>query len=124
MSPGYSAAVDRECRRLDVLLVPGIATATELQTALEAGREVVKFFPAAAAGGAAMVAALAAPFPSVRFVPTGGIGAADLAGYLRLPAVLAVGGTWLAPRDRVDAGDFETVARETREATSLVEQLS
>ena len=61
---------------------------------------VVKFFPAAAAGGAAMVAALSAPFPSARFVPTGGIGAADLADYLRLPAVLAVGGTWLAPRDR------------------------
>jgi 2-dehydro-3-deoxyphosphogluconate aldolase/(4S)-4-hydroxy-2-oxoglutarate aldolase len=124
VSPGYSAAVDRECRRLDVLLVPGVATATELQTALDAGRDVVKFFPAAAAGGAAMVAALSAPFPSARFVPTGGIGAADLAGYLRLPAVLAVGGTWLAPRDRVDDGDFEAVARETREATSMVEQLS
>ena len=123
VSPGYSAAVDRECRRLDVLLVPGVATATELQTALDAGREVVKFFPAAAAGGAAMVAALSAPFPSARFVPTGGIGADDLAGYLRLSSVLAVGGTWLAPRDRVDAGDFEAVARETRAATSLVEQL-
>ena len=84
---------------------------------------VVKFFPAAAAGGAAMVAALSAPFPSARFVPTGGIGAADLGDYLRLPAVLAVGGTWLAPRDVVDAGDFERVARETRAATSLVEQL-
>ncbi len=123
VSPGYSAAVDRECRSLDVLLVPGVATATELQTALDAGRDVVKFFPAAAAGGAAMVAALSAPFPSARFVPTGGIRAADLAGYLRLPAVLAVGGTWLAPRDVVDAGDFESIARETRAATSLVEEL-
>ena len=56
-------------------------------------------------------------------MPTGGIGADDLAGYLRLSSVLAVGGTWLAPRDRVDAGDFEAVARETRAATSLVEQL-
>jgi 2-dehydro-3-deoxyphosphogluconate aldolase/(4S)-4-hydroxy-2-oxoglutarate aldolase len=124
VSPGYSAAVDRECRRLDVLLVPGIATATELQTALDAGREVVKLFPAATTGGAAMVAALSAPFPTARFVPTGGIGAADLAGYLRVDAVLAVGGTWLAPRDRVEAGDFEAIARETRVATSLVEQLS
>jgi 2-dehydro-3-deoxyphosphogluconate aldolase/(4S)-4-hydroxy-2-oxoglutarate aldolase len=123
VSPGYSAAVDRECRRLDVLLVPGVATATELQTALDAGRSVVKLFPAAVAGGAAMVAALSAPFPSARFVPTGGIRAADLADYLRLPAVLAVGGTWLAPRDVIDAGDFDTIARETRAATSLVEQL-
>ena len=85
VSPGYGAAVDRECRLLDVLLVPGVATATELQTALDAGREVVKFFPAAAAGGAAMVAALSAPFPSARFVPTGGIGADDLVDYVRLP---------------------------------------
>jgi 2-dehydro-3-deoxyphosphogluconate aldolase/(4S)-4-hydroxy-2-oxoglutarate aldolase len=100
-----------------------VATATELQTALDAGREVVKFFPAAAAGGAAMVAALSAPFPSVRFVPTGGIGAGDLASYLRLPSVLAVGGTWLAPRDVIDVGDFARIARETRAATSLVEQL-
>jgi 2-dehydro-3-deoxyphosphogluconate aldolase/(4S)-4-hydroxy-2-oxoglutarate aldolase len=123
VSPGYSAAVDRECRNQGVLLVPGVATATELQMALEAGRSVVKFFPAATAGGAAMVAALSAPFPSARFVPTGGIRADDLADYLRLPAVLAVGGTWLAPRDVIDAGDFETIARETRAATSLVEQL-
>lgn len=123
VSPGYSAAVDRECRRLEVLLVPGIATATELQAALDAGRDVVKFFPAAAAGGAAMVAALSAPFPSARFVPTGGIGAAELADYLRLPAVLAVGGTWLAPRGVVEAGDFEAVDRATRAATSIVEQL-
>jgi len=123
VSPGYSAAVDRECRRLEVLLVPGVATATELQAALEAGREVVKFFPAAAAGGPAMVAALSAPFPSARFVPTGGIGIDDLTGYLRLSSVLAVGGTWLAPRDRVDAGDFEAIARDTRAATSLVGRL-
>jgi 2-dehydro-3-deoxyphosphogluconate aldolase/(4S)-4-hydroxy-2-oxoglutarate aldolase len=56
-------------------------------------------------------------------VPTGGIRADDLADYLRLPTVLAVGGTWLAPRAVIDAGDFETIARETRAATSLVEQL-
>ena len=122
VSPGYSAAVDAECRRLDVLLIPGIATATELQTALEAGREVVKLFPAAPAGGAAMVAALSGPFASARFVPTGGIGAADLPAYLRLPAVLAVGGTWLAPRDAVDAGDFERVTDNTRAAVALVEE--
>jgi 2-dehydro-3-deoxyphosphogluconate aldolase/(4S)-4-hydroxy-2-oxoglutarate aldolase len=123
VSPGYSAAVDRECRQLEVLLVPGVATATELQTALDAGRDVVKFFPAAAAGGTAMVAALSAPFPSARFVPTGGIGAADFVAYLQLPAVLAVGGTWLAPRDAIEAGDFDRIARDTRGATARVEQL-
>jgi len=122
VSPGYSAAVDAECRRLDVVLIPGIATATELQTALDAGREVVKLFPAAPVGGAAMVAALSGPFASARFVPTGGIGARDLPDYLRLPTVLAVGGTWLAPRDAVDAGDFERVTDNTRAAVALVEE--
>jgi 2-dehydro-3-deoxyphosphogluconate aldolase/(4S)-4-hydroxy-2-oxoglutarate aldolase len=122
VSPGFSAAVDRECRRAGVLLVPGVATATELQAALDAGRDVVKLFPAAALGGAAMVKALSAPFPSARFVPTGGIGVGDLGSYLALPAVLAVGGTWLASRDAIDAGDLERIARETRDAISQVER--
>jgi 2-dehydro-3-deoxyphosphogluconate aldolase/(4S)-4-hydroxy-2-oxoglutarate aldolase len=123
VSPGYSAAVDRECRLLDIPYVPGVATATELQTALDAGREVVKVFPAAVVGGPTLLAALSGPFPSVRFVPTGGIGPADLVDYLRLPAVLAVGGTWLAPPDVVASGDFARVARDTRAATAMVEQL-
>jgi 2-dehydro-3-deoxyphosphogluconate aldolase/(4S)-4-hydroxy-2-oxoglutarate aldolase len=123
VSPGFSAAVDRECRVLDVPYLPGVATATELQTALDAGREVVKLFPAAVVGGPRLVAALSGPFPSVRFVPTGGIGPADLVDYLRLPAVLAVGGTWLAPPAVVESGDFARVARDTRAATAMVEQL-
>jgi 2-dehydro-3-deoxyphosphogluconate aldolase / (4S)-4-hydroxy-2-oxoglutarate aldolase len=122
VSPGFSAAVDRECRRADVLYVPGVATATEVQAALDAGRDVVKLFPAAALGGATMVKALSAPFPSARFVPTGGIGAGDLGSYLALPAVLAVGGTWLASRDAIDAGDLDRIARETRDAISQVGQ--
>jgi 2-dehydro-3-deoxyphosphogluconate aldolase/(4S)-4-hydroxy-2-oxoglutarate aldolase len=122
VSPGFAPTVDQECRRLGVLYIPGIATATELQTALDAGREVVKLFPAAALGGAAMVAALSAPFPSARFVPTGGIRAADLSSYLGLAAVLAVGGSWLASRDAIETGDFDGIARETRMAMSQVEQ--
>jgi 2-dehydro-3-deoxyphosphogluconate aldolase/(4S)-4-hydroxy-2-oxoglutarate aldolase len=123
VSPGFSAAVDRECRRLDVPYIPGVATATELQTALDAGREVVKLFPAAVVGGPRLIVALSGPFPSVRFVPTGGIGPADLADYLRLPAVLAVGGTWLAPPSVLESGDFARVARDTRAATAMVEEL-
>lgn len=123
VSPGFSAAVDRECRLLDVPYLPGVATATELQAALDAGREVVKLFPAAVVGGPRLVAALSGPFPSVRFVPTGGIGPGELADYLRLPTVLAVGGTWLAPPDVVESGDFARVARDTRAATAVVEQL-
>ena len=123
VSPGYSAAVDRESRLLDVLYIPGVATATEVQTALDAGRDVVKLFPAAVVGGPALVAALSGPFPSARFVPTGGIGPAELGDYLRLPSVLAVGGTWLAPPAVVESGDFARVERDTRAATAMVEEL-
>ena len=84
----------------------------------------MKLFPAAVVGGPRMIAALSGPFPSVRFVPTGGIGPADLVDYLRLPAVLAVGGTWLAPPDVVESGDFAQVARDTRAATAVVEELA
>jgi 2-dehydro-3-deoxyphosphogluconate aldolase/(4S)-4-hydroxy-2-oxoglutarate aldolase len=80
----------------------------------------VKFFPAGTSGGARAIAALAAPFAGVRFVPTGGIGPADLAGYLGTDAVVAVGGSWMVPRDRIRSGDFETVRRLTAEAVAMV----
>ena len=123
VSPGFSAAVDRECRNRASSSSRVSRRPPSCRWRSRPAASVVKFFPAATAGGAAMVAALSAPFPSARFVPTGGIRADDLADYLRLPTVLAVGGTWLAPRAVIDAGDFETIARETRAATSLVEQL-
>ena len=90
-----------------------------MQAALELGVRTVKFFPAGSCGGAAAVAALAAPFPDVSFVPTGGIGAADLADYLAVPAVLAVGGSWMVARDLVRSGDLATVTRLTAEAVAL-----
>jgi 2-dehydro-3-deoxyphosphogluconate aldolase/(4S)-4-hydroxy-2-oxoglutarate aldolase len=98
VSPGFSREVSRECATLSVPLIPGVMTPTEVMVAVDAGHNVLKFFPAQAAGGAAMLRALAAPFPDVRFVPTGGIGASELADFLSIPAVMAVGGTWVAPR--------------------------
>jgi 2-dehydro-3-deoxyphosphogluconate aldolase/(4S)-4-hydroxy-2-oxoglutarate aldolase len=97
-----------------------VVTATEVQAALELGLTAVKFFPAGTSGGAPAIAALAGPFADVRFVPTGGIGPADLADYLRIDAVVAVGGSWMVPRDRIRSGDFEVVRRLTAEAVALV----
>lgn len=122
VSPGFSKRVSRECSVLGVPLIPGVVTATEIQMAVEAGHSVVKFFPAAAAGGAAMVRALAAPFPHVRFIPTGGVDASSLPEYLRLSSVLAVGGTWLAPRELVAAGEFDEVTRRTVDALAAVRE--
>ena len=122
VSPGFSADVSRECSMLLVPLVPGVATPTELMSALDAGHELVKFFPAGAAGGVTMLKALAAPFPSVRFMPTGGITLALLADYLALPAVAAVGGTWIASREAIAAGDFATVKANASAARTVVEE--
>lgn len=119
VSPGLSRAVVERAREHGVLAVPGAVTATEIQAALELGLAAVKFFPAGTSGGAAAVAALAAPFAGLRFVPTGGIGPATLLEYLALPAVAAVGGSWMVPRDRIAAGDFAAVTRATADAVAL-----
>lgn len=120
VSPGFSSAVVRECQRLEVPVLPGIATATELQMALDAGVDTVKFFPASAAGGPAMVKALAAPFSEARFVPTGGIDSASLASYLAIPSVLAVGGSWMVARKLIADLDFAMVTALTEQACAAV----
>jgi 2-dehydro-3-deoxyphosphogluconate aldolase/(4S)-4-hydroxy-2-oxoglutarate aldolase len=109
VTPGFSAAVVGRCQELGVPVYPGIATATELQAATEAGLRVVKFFPAELLGGAKMIGALAAPFRGVRFIPTGGVTTANLRDYLSVAAVLAVGGTWLAPAPLLAAGRFDEI---------------
>jgi 2-dehydro-3-deoxyphosphogluconate aldolase/(4S)-4-hydroxy-2-oxoglutarate aldolase len=116
VSPGFAAAVVRRCRERGVPVFPGTATATDMMLALADGLRTVKLFPAGVLGGPAAVAAYAAPFPDLRFVPTGGIGPDTLGGYLALPAVLAVGGSWLAPPDLVEAGRWHLIEQRVREA--------
>lgn len=118
VSPGLSRAVVERCGERGVLALPGAVTATEIQAALELGLTTVKFFPAGTSGGAPAIAALAAPFGGVRFVPTGGVGPKNLQDYLSIPAVAAVGGSWMVPRDRVTAGDFDGVRELTAEAVA------
>jgi 2-dehydro-3-deoxyphosphogluconate aldolase/(4S)-4-hydroxy-2-oxoglutarate aldolase len=120
VSPGLSRAVVERCGELGVLALPGAVTATEVQAALELGLTTVKFFPAGTSGGPKAIAALTAPFGGVRFVPTGGIGPANLHEYLALPAVAAVGGSWMVPRTAIAAGDFDQITRLTAEAVALL----
>ncbi len=116
VTPGFAPAVVRACRQAGVPVVPGAATATEIQMALDAGLNVVKFFPAQQLGGAAMIKALAAPFRDVRFIPTGGITAAVIADYLALPAVLAVGASWMVSADLIAGEQWDEIANRTRAA--------
>lgn len=119
VSPGFSADVLRAAREHDVPVITGAATATEIQMALEHGQDVVKLFPAEALGGLATLKALSAPFPSVRFVPTGGITELTAASYLAESAVLAVGGSWMVARDLLAAGDFAAVTARSAAAVAL-----
>jgi len=119
VSPGLSRAVVERCGEHGVLALPGAVTATEVQAALQLGVSTVKFFPAGTSGGPAAIKALAAPFGDVRFVPTGGVGPANLAQYLAIPAVAAVGGSWMVPRDLVKAGDFAGIRRLSADAVAL-----
>jgi 2-dehydro-3-deoxyphosphogluconate aldolase/(4S)-4-hydroxy-2-oxoglutarate aldolase len=119
VSPGFGPAVVRRSEERGVPVFPGVATATEIQMALDAGLSTVKFFPAEQLGGVAMIKALAAPFRAVRFIPTGGVTTANLASYLANPAVLAVGGTWMVAPDLLAAGDWAEVTRRTRAAVEV-----
>lgn len=119
VSPGLDREVV-ECAVADgVAALPGIMTPSELQQAHNLGLEVVKFFPAATAGGVAALKALASVFRRMRFVPTGGISAANLANYLALPSVIACGGSWLTPAAAIAAGDFDRITQLASEALAI-----
>jgi len=123
VSPGFAPGVTRECAALGVPLIPGVATATEIQAARDAGCTLLKFFPAEAAGGVGMVSALSAPFPDMSFVPTGGIGPSNMQEYLRVPSVLAVGGTWMAPQGLIRSGGFDQITQLATQATALAKEV-
>ncbi|GEA86509.1 bifunctional 4-hydroxy-2-oxoglutarate aldolase/2-dehydro-3-deoxy-phosphogluconate aldolase [Cellulomonas cellasea] len=119
VSPGTSRAVVERCHEHGILALPGAVTATEIQAALELGLTTVKFFPAGTSGGAPAIAALAAPFGGVQFVPTGGVSPTNLHEYLALPSVAAVGGSWMVPRDRIRARDTAGITELTASAVAL-----
>jgi 2-dehydro-3-deoxyphosphogluconate aldolase/(4S)-4-hydroxy-2-oxoglutarate aldolase len=109
VSRGFSLPVVRRAQQLGVPVYPGVATPSEIMAALDAGLDVLKLFPAKAFGGAATLKALAAPFPGVRFVPTGGVSAESMTDYLQHPAVVAVGGSWMVAPSLLQAGDYAAV---------------
>lgn len=118
VSPGLRADVVERAQQLGAPVIPGAVTPSEVMAAQALGLATVKFFPASTYGGASAIKALHAPFRDVQFIPTGGVSLANLAEYLSLPYVPAVGGSWMVPADAVDAGDFELVARLSAEAVA------
>ena len=119
VSPGTSAALVDAFAAAPVAALPGCATVSEAMALAERGFEVLKFFPAEPSGGLAWLKAVAEPLPRIRFCPTGGVSITNAAAYLALPNVVAVGGSWVAPRSMIGAGKFDRIAELAREASAL-----
>ena len=119
VAPGFSAAVVDYCLEHEIPVFPGVCTPTEVEAALAKGLRVVKFFPAEPAGGLPYLKAIAAPYGMMEFIPTGGIGAANLAAWLAFKKVVACGGSWMAPGDWIAAKQFDRIRAETASAVAL-----
>ncbi|QCP85704.1 bifunctional 4-hydroxy-2-oxoglutarate aldolase/2-dehydro-3-deoxy-phosphogluconate aldolase [Cereibacter sphaeroides] len=119
VSPGASNLLLDACEAEGLPLLPGAATATEVMALLERGYTMQKFFPAETSGGAPAVKALGGPLPQVSFCPTGGIGLGNAATYLGLANVICVGGSWVAPKAMMEAGDWAGITRLAEEAAAL-----
>lgn len=109
LSPGLSEALVQAAQELEMPFIPGVMTPGEVMRARDLGFDLVKLFPAAQAGGADMLKALAGPLPDMRFCPTGGVSLSHLADYLRLPNVAMVGGSWLTPADMLRQGRWQDI---------------
>lgn len=119
VSPGATPALIAACEDEGLPLLPGVATASEAMALLERGYDIVKLFPAEAVGGRNLLKSLGGPLPRIGFCPTGGITEATALDYLKLPNVVCVGGSWVAPDDEVAAGDWGAITARARAAAGL-----
>ncbi|MCI7623040.1 MAG: bifunctional 4-hydroxy-2-oxoglutarate aldolase/2-dehydro-3-deoxy-phosphogluconate aldolase [Clostridiales bacterium] len=117
VAPGFDPEVVKWCVDNGIPIVPGCVTPSEIMAAMKLGLEVVKFFPANIYGGLTAIKALSGPFPKMKFIPTSGMNADNLAEYIRAPFIYAVGGSWVCPKGEIDNGNFEKITalcRDTR----------
>jgi 2-dehydro-3-deoxyphosphogluconate aldolase/(4S)-4-hydroxy-2-oxoglutarate aldolase len=119
VTPGFNPKVVDYCVKKNIPIVPGVCTPSEIETALEYGLNVLKFFPAESMGGVNSLKAFSGPYARVKFIPTGGIHAANVGDYLNLPNVLACGGSWMVGKNLIASKNYAEIARLTQEAVSL-----
>jgi 2-dehydro-3-deoxyphosphogluconate aldolase/(4S)-4-hydroxy-2-oxoglutarate aldolase len=120
VSPGFNPKVVDYCVKNGIPVTPGINSPTQIEMALDRGLEVVKFFPAEASGGLALLKAMAAPYSGIQFIPTGGIERNNLTAYLSNSRVHACGGSWMVKADLIVSGRFDEITKLTREAVSTM----
>lgn len=122
VSPGLNPAVVAYCISNGIPVIPGVCTPSEIETGLSMGLEYLKFFPAEAAGGVKMIKAVSAPYTRVKFMPTGGINAANIADYLALRSVFACGGSWMATEKLINERRFDEITALTAQAVAAVRE--
>ncbi len=120
VSPGLNKSVVEYCQANNIPTTPGVVTPTEVGNAIELGVDVVKFFPAEASGGVEYLKALAAPFNQMKFIPTGGIGEANILSYLKLPYVIACGGSWMVKSDLINNKQFDEIRKLSLQAVQKI----
>ena len=123
VSPGFDPEIVDYCIEKGILILPGCITPSEIAQAVKRGLSVVKFFPAEQFGGVATIKALAAPYTSVKFMPTGGISAKNLPDYLGFKKIVACGGSWMVKGDLITNGEFDKITELTKEAVELVKSI-
>ena len=119
VSPGLDEASVKVAQDAGLPILPGVATASEMQRAWNLGLRTVKLFPASLVGGPKIIKALSSVFRDVRVMPTGGVNPDNLKDYLAVPAVLACGGSWLTPKDAIANGDYATITQLAKEAIAI-----
>lgn len=120
VSPGLNPKIVKYCIDKNVPITPGCSNPSDIEIAIELGLDVVKFFPAEAAGGLAMIKAMAAPYVNMKFMPTGGVNAKNLTTYLDFPKIIACGGSWMVNDELVKAGKFDEITALTKQAVNLM----
>ena len=123
VSPGFDPEIVDYCIEKNIPIYPGCITPSEIAQAVKRGLEVIKFFPAEQFGGVSTIKALAAPYTSVKFMPTGGVSAQNLENYLSFNKIIACGGSWMVKGDLVKAGKFDEITELVKEAVQLVEDI-
>ena len=120
VSPGLNPKVVKYCVEKGIPVTPGTTNPSDIEQAIELGLEVVKFFPAEAAGGLNMIKSMAAPYTNMKFMPTGGINASNVCNYLDFKKIIACGGSWMVKKDLISAGEFDKITAMTKEAVETM----
>lgn len=123
VSPGFDPEIVDYCLEKNIPVFPGCITPSEIAQAVKRGLKVIKFFPAEQAGGVAMIKAMGAPYGMVKFMPTGGISAKNLAEYLSCKNIVCCGGSWMVKGDLIEEGQFDKITQLTKEAVELVKSI-